>query len=139
MITFIKPIYIPIWWYSNPSILSALYICIITFTFQSGDIQINIAHIIKVPEPFIYIPIWWYSNIIQIVPFCWSFGNLHSNLVIFKFTLLFAPFFSCSIYIPIWWYSNLVLLLIVIETMQIYIPIWWYSNPYLILSHIYLF
>ena len=79
-----KCIYIPIWWYSNH--LHSLFLYYYwyylhsnlvifksliplgtlssrtTFTFQSGDIQINFLLSYLFQWFQIYIPIWWYSN-----------------------------------------------------------------------------
>ena len=67
---------------------SAMYKCTIstdTFTFQSGDIQIQHLNLSSYCSKNIYIPIWWYSNL----------KKRKKSLLIL------------TIYIPIWWYSNI--------------------------------
>ena len=54
------------------------------FTFQSGDIQIDIKSKIWFYAIYIYIPIWWYSNFVIFFKVFFDFFYLHSNLVIFK-------------------------------------------------------
>ena len=103
------------------------------------------------PPPFIiiYIPIWLYSNEYPLLmPSCPHF--LHSNLVIFKFSIFLNLLSLTKFYIPIWLYSNdftllknlaflyllhsnLVIFKCFSETHEyhiknFYIPIWLYSN-----------
>ena len=147
----IKPIYIPIWWYSNKFHLWNLVLLpldlhsnmvifkpqannkteeiIKLFTFQYGDIQTEYKSLASFKRIY-----------------------LHSNMVIFKliygsgftfipllFTFQYGDiqtiksvrclFLDIFIYIPIWWYSNFYFLISHIKAFCIYIPIWWYSNP----------
>ena len=78
-------LYIPIWFYSN-SIVRWNSITIVTFTFQSGSIQILPLLVFTVSTSTLYIPIWFYSNGV-------SQSTVHAYLVL---------------YIPIWFYSNTV-------------------------------
>ena len=58
----IQHLYIPIWFYSNPSQIVIRFDGSL-FTFQSGSIQIyNQAEIINISAT-LYIPIWFYSNV----------------------------------------------------------------------------
>ena len=78
-----------------------------TFTFQSGDIQIDGTIVFLVyPKKFTF-----QSGDIQIfeqdADYIYAAFNLHSNLVIFKLRHLLIPMSNLHIYIPIWWYSNI--------------------------------
>ena len=55
----------------------------ISFTFQSGSIQINQEKGINI-ENELYIPIWFYSNLTGITEIDNDITTLHSNLVLFK-------------------------------------------------------
>ena len=121
------------------------------FTFQSGSIQMHQARLCKPPLSCLYIPIWFYSNEsfqlsqkLHLIP-------LHSNLVLFKWLLLYSgPAILPSLH------SNLVLfkcdrrskekknegaftfqsgsmqIHLLLSHMSfpiyLYIPIWFYSN-----------
>ena len=97
-------IYIPIWFYSNISLLSIL-IFVIVFTFQYGSIQIIKAISLKL------------INL-----------NLHSNMVLFKWRQFLLVHSNKWIYIPIWFYSNDICSESHLDCTFIYIPIWFYSN-----------
>ena len=56
-------LYIPIWFYSNPT--ESLKLChLLFFTFQSGSILICPAKAVRLIATVLYIPIWFYSNVI---------------------------------------------------------------------------
>ena len=99
-------IYIPIWWYSNESVIDDLK-----------------------AKSLIYIPIWWYSNIIcsnmllsTICAFTFQSGDIQIirpkaqaiGKILFTFQSGDIQIIKSScrklgrikIYIPIWWYSN---------------------------------
>ena len=144
-------LYIPIWFYSNNYPRQHLRNRVVTFTFQSGSIQMtweNKVHVrfedftfqsgsIQIgyqPQstPFrtLYIPIWFYSNRWQ-RPYTHSHKHpLHSNLVLFKQPREFFLNLSVTIYIPIWFYSNGETFIKKFYICHIYIPIWFYSNPH---------
>ena len=123
----------------------------ITFTFQSGYIQIQPPYRISYLCRYLYIPIWLYSNekkvirrhgahnftfqsgyiqMLRAVIIARYNGSLHSNLVIFKFIAISRSFpkFLC-LYIPIWLYSNSQPYSRQMGIYRLYIPIWLYSNP----------
>ena len=83
-----RAIYIPIWWYSNDYIENVTYVGKISFTFQSGDIQIR-----AWLRPSVTALRYLHSNLV-IFKFSYyktipkTFFYLHSNLVIFKFTAI---------------------------------------------------
>ena len=99
----------------------------LTFTFQSGYIQILFPIYWHYLLYFLYIPIWLYSNNATIdnktnvTPFTFQSGyiqirspiiwtiillTLHSNLVIFKLMSSEKVWLYDNLYIPIWLYSN---------------------------------
>ena len=99
------------------------------FTFQYGDIQIPpIYRHTCLFLPF-YIPIWWYSNSSVSHPLSCATLLLHSNMVIFKCTVGCCPINWLAAFtfqygdIQIWddWDINK-------RQSFFYIPIWWYSN-----------
>ena len=78
-------LYIPIWLYSNRGTRYNNE-RVLTFTFQSGYIQIKcLAR--KKRSSILYIPIWLYSNW-RDYKFYRRNSALHSNLFIFKFSFL---------------------------------------------------
>ena len=98
-------IYIPIWFYSNQT-ANTLIEMGITFTFQSGSIQINL----RAGENFAGITFTFQSGSIQmetVRAMLKDLEYLHSNLVLFKSPLLCLLYHYKQIYIPIWFYSNI--------------------------------
>ena len=77
-------LYIPIWLYSNDLAISSFSNQWLSFTFQSGYIQMEFGGIAPLNSLQLYIPIWLYSNI---------YSPLKGSIVFF-------------LYIPIWLYSN---------------------------------
>jgi len=75
-------IYIPIWFYSNES-GAICYTHMKTFTFQYGSTQMKL--------------------LIKLFQIC---TNLHSNMVLLKWTACYSLTLKFRIYIPIWFYSN---------------------------------
>ena len=119
-------IYIPLWSYSNSNDEDNVVV-LNKFTFHYGPIQIILFFSIFVFQNLIYIPLWSYSNLFYhlknktefsiYIPL-WSYSNniwgnasissenLHSTMVLFKFTNDLVKKASESIYIPLWSYSN---------------------------------
>ena len=120
-----KSIYIPLWSYSNlfyflicfscylftfhygpiQMIFFRIFLfCTLLFTFHYGPIQIELTfHQLRISK--IYIPLWSYSNTLIIL--CMNLIlNLHSTMVLFKYSnyLFYNRIFK--IYIPLWSYSN---------------------------------
>ena len=121
-----KYLYIPIWFYSN-YIKDNIRFYVLTFTFQSGSIQMIVTLSIP-PLKYLYIPIWFYSNkavrtnkmffnfftfqsgSIQIIT-CYNFSCIHwvftfqsgSIQIAFRHDQIQPR--NC-LYIPIWFYSN---------------------------------
>ena len=80
--TYKYQLYIPIWFYSNKP--EGLGKDIISFTFQSGSIQIMLFWQMEYTLMLLYIPIWFYSNSIRRYRVFSRGRTLHSNLVLFK-------------------------------------------------------
>ena len=105
----------------------SLNIFFISFTFQSGYIQIKlVVYIVQNKGAFTF-----QSGSIQIIPLrgLWcTLPALHSNLVLFKYEPN-KDKLKCSVFtIPIWFYSNAYFGKSWLIPVALYIPIWFYSN-----------
>ena len=100
------------------------------FTFQSGSIQIISSCTSLYLLEKLYIPIWFYSNYCRHCLLLSQFAPLHSNLVLFKYSVAKIQSVSVVLYIPIWFYSNTAHPVKVTRGFCLYIPIWFYSNFY---------
>ena len=137
------------------------YIILITFTFQSGYIQMwsaNVCSLFVIPlhsnlvifKSYILVssfrnftPFTFQSGYIQIIPPTSppiAPPTLHSNLVIFKWDINNGiKNKGVDLYIPIWLYSNSVIVIDIRWLIKLYIPIWLYSNYGLLHKSIYSF
>ena len=88
------------------SSFKAPYLLLSIFTFQSGSIQIPHMDITGKSPTVLYIPIWFYSNEDKFLNASISLKTLHSNLVLFKCRYAKGIYAAAELYIPIWFYSN---------------------------------